>query len=161
MSAIRPSPRPSSMPSVMRLPTWASSTSTCQSRPKKSGKLCNPREAGNRRGAMFPKPFDYVMPATLDEAIQKLQQDKAMALAGGNGLIPAMSLGRAAPALLVDLRQLADLAGLAPRTEGGWRIGALTTYATLATSQALQENYPALAEAIRGLSDPAVRNRAT
>jgi aerobic carbon-monoxide dehydrogenase medium subunit len=110
---------------------------------------------------MYPKPFDYVMPATLDEAIQKLQQDKAMALAGGSGLVPAMSLGRAAPALLVDLRQLADLAGLAPRPEGGWRIGALTTYATLATSQTLQENYPALAEAIQGLSDPAVRNRAT
>lgn len=110
---------------------------------------------------MYPKPFDYVTPKTLDEAIQNLQQDKAMALAGGSGLVPAMSMGRVAPALLVDLRQLTDLAGLSALPEGGWRIGALTPYATLAESQTLQENYPALAEAILGLSDPAVRNRAT
>jgi carbon-monoxide dehydrogenase medium subunit len=110
---------------------------------------------------MYPKTFDYVTPKTLDEAIQSLQLDKAMVLAGGSGLLPASAMGRIAPMLLVDLCYLTELAGLSPLPEGGWHIGALTTYATLAESRTLQENYPVLAEAVWGLSDPAVRNRAT
>jgi carbon-monoxide dehydrogenase medium subunit len=77
-------------------------------------------------------------------------------LAGGHSLLPLMKMRLAAPTLLVDLRKLSDLRGIA-RSNGGFRIGALTTHA--AVSQASELGVAA--HAAGKISDQQVRNRGT
>src|SRR5438128_1232597 len=68
---------------------------------------------------MKPAPFDYLAPASLDEALEILAQrgDEAKVLAGGQSLVPLLNLRLARPALLVDLNRLSDLAYV--RTDDG------------------------------------------
>ena len=81
---------------------------------------------------MIPAEFDYVRPGSVDEAVSALADggEDAKLLAGGHSLLPLMKLRLAAPTLLVDIGGLDDLRGV-ERENGGWRIGALTTHATL------------------------------
>ena len=78
---------------------------------------------------MIPAQFDYVAPATLDEAVRLLADrvDDAKLLAGGHSLLPAMKLRLAQPALLVDIGRIRDLSYIAPG-DGHVRIGAMTTH---------------------------------
>jgi carbon-monoxide dehydrogenase medium subunit len=107
---------------------------------------------------MIPAEFDYVAPETLDDAIKALSDggEDAKLLAGGHSLLPLMKLRLATPALLVDLRKVQGLDGV-ERSNGGWRIGALTSHATL-------ERTPDLGLVCRAagtIADPQVRNRGT
>ncbi|MFB0977166.1 MAG: FAD binding domain-containing protein, partial [Myxococcota bacterium] len=54
---------------------------------------------------MKPAPFDYVVPATLEEAVGYLADEdiESHVLAGGQSLVPAMNMRMARPELLVDL----------------------------------------------------------
>ncbi len=110
---------------------------------------------------MFPAPFDYHKPATLGEALRLLRElPDARLLAGGHSLIPAMKLRLSAPAALIDIGGLTELRGV--RAEGGvLRIGALTTHATLASSEAVRRASPLLAECAAQIGDPQVRNCGT
>ena len=67
---------------------------------------------------MIPAQFDYMAPATLDEAVCVLAEhpDGAKVLAGGHSLIPAMKLRLAQPQLLVDIARIKSLAYI--REEG-------------------------------------------
>jgi CO/xanthine dehydrogenase FAD-binding subunit len=60
---------------------------------------------------MKPAPFDYVIPATIEEAIGYLANDdvEAHVLAGGQSLVAAMNMRMSRPELLVDLGKLDDL----------------------------------------------------
>jgi aerobic carbon-monoxide dehydrogenase medium subunit len=105
---------------------------------------------------MIPAEFDYVAPETLDDAIRALADggEDAKLLAGGHSLLPYMKLRLAAPALLVDLRRVPDLAGI--QTNGDVRIGAMTTHSALARANA------GLASAAAAtIADQQVRNRGT
>ena len=84
----------------------------------------------------------------------------AKLLAGGHSLIPLMKLRLAAPAALIDIGRIAELKGIGV-TGGRVRIGALTTHAELAASDALRRSCPMLAEAAAQVGDPQVRNRGT
>lgn len=57
---------------------------------------------------MKPAAFDYLRPASLDEAIQALSgaQEDAMALAGGQSLLPLLSLRMSSVGRLVDIGRL-------------------------------------------------------
>jgi carbon-monoxide dehydrogenase medium subunit len=107
---------------------------------------------------MIPAQFDYAAPDTLDEAISLLGQggEDAKLLAGGHSLLPLMKLRLAAPSLLVDLRKVPGLDGV-ERQNGSWRIGPLTTHATLERAPELG----ILARAAGTIADPQVRNRGT
>lgn len=110
---------------------------------------------------MIPAAFDYRRAASVGEALGLLaQHDDAKLLAGGHSLIPMMKLRLAAPALLVDITRIPGLAGIAA---DGRRItiGALTAHATLAASDVLRAQAPALWDAANQLGDPQVRNRGT
>ena len=106
---------------------------------------------------MIPPEFDYVAPASLDEALQALQQggEDAKVLAGGHSLIPLMKLRLAFPTLLVDLRKLDDLRGI--RANGEVTIGALTTHAEIEDDKGLG----LLARAASTIADRQVRHRGT
>ena len=56
---------------------------------------------------MKPAPFDYVRPGSLDDAIAALAGDPgAKVLAGGQSLVPLLSMRLAAPSRLVDINGL-------------------------------------------------------
>lgn len=111
---------------------------------------------------MYPAPFDYHTPKTIDEALALMKQhgDEAKLLAGGHSLLPLMKLRLATPAVIIDIGRLPDLAYI--REEGNAVvIGALTTHAMAASSLVLRQKYPMLAEAAAAIGDPQVRNRGT
>lgn len=105
--------------------------------------------------------FDYTAPATSREAVADLGLPGTRPLAGGQGLLTAMKLGRLAPPRIVDLRRIPELQGVTESAGGGLRIGAMTTLTQLADVPGLAERYPALAEAAGAIADPQVRNRGT
>ena len=110
---------------------------------------------------MYPANTTYHRAGSVAEAVQLLAANEgAKVLAGGHSLIPAMKLRLAAPAALVDIGRIEALKGIT--LEGGsLSIGALTTFATIASSDLVQAHAPLLAEAAGVVGDPAVRNRGT
>lgn len=109
---------------------------------------------------MFPSQFAYHRPATVDEAVQLLQQDPdAKILAGGHSLLPAMKLRLAAPSALVDLNQIDSLRQIA--VNGNVRIGAMATYEQMYEAADLQQVLPILKETIYQLGDRQVQARGT
>ncbi|HMO00336.1 MAG TPA: xanthine dehydrogenase family protein subunit M [Miltoncostaeaceae bacterium] len=111
---------------------------------------------------MLPARFDYLAPASLDEALSILAErgEDAKVLAGGQSLIPLMKFRLAQPAVLVDLGGVPGLDGLEEDGEA-LRIGAMRTTASLADDAILRERYPAMATAAPLISDPIIRNRGT
>lgn len=110
---------------------------------------------------MYPANTTYHRAGSVAEAVQLLTDNAgAKILAGGHSLIPAMKLRLAAPEALVDIGHIDALRGIS--LEGGSLvIGALTTFAEIASSDLVQANAPVLAEATGVVGDPAVRNRGT
>jgi carbon-monoxide dehydrogenase medium subunit len=106
---------------------------------------------------VIPAEFDYVAPASIDEALQALASggEDAKLLAGGHSLLPLMKLRLAAPTLLVDLRKVPGLTGI--QQNGGVTIGAMTTHSAIAAEAGLG----LIAEVAGTIADPQVRNRGT
>lgn len=111
---------------------------------------------------MIPAAFEYRRAATVDEAVDILAQvgDEAKLLAGGHSLLPLMKLRLAAPALLVDIGRLRDLAYV--RDEGDTvAVGALTRHRDLETSEVLREAVPLISHVAGQVGDPQVRHCGT
>ena len=104
--------------------------------------------------------FDYARPTTVADAVRAAAADDARLVAGGQSLLPAMKLGLAAPAALVDLAGIAALKGIA-RLGDSFRIGAMATHAEVAADPALRAAIPALADLAGRIGDRQVRNRGT
>ncbi len=110
---------------------------------------------------MYPASFDYYRPKTVTEAVDLLRANRdARVLAGGHSLLPLMRLRLASPGALVDIGGLADLKGIQAGADF-LTIGALTTHAMVAASEAVQRACPILAEAAAQIGDLQVRNRGT
>jgi carbon-monoxide dehydrogenase medium subunit len=107
---------------------------------------------------VIPAEFDYVAPASLEEALQALQEggEDAKLLAGGHSLLPLMKLRLAAPSLLVDLRRVPGLSGIR-RDDGAFKIGAMTVHHVVASEAGLG----LAAKAASTIADQQVRNRGT
>ncbi|MEX5729219.1 carbon-monoxide dehydrogenase medium subunit [Rhodovulum iodosum] len=103
--------------------------------------------------------FEFDRPATLDEAIALMSEEEAQALGGGQTLIPTLKQRLAAPARLVSLTAIPELAGVCVADDGALCVGATTTHAAIAQEAAA--HYPALAALAGNIGDPAVRNRGT
>ena len=111
---------------------------------------------------MYPRPFEYVRPSTLHEAVDILTKkvEKAKILAGGQSLLPLMKLRIASPQLVVDINRLPGLDFL--KEEGGaLRIGALVRHRDVERSRIVQTTYPLLSDAAKVIGDPQVRNLGT
>src|SRR5215831_4527462 len=116
----------------------------------------------SRSKPMIPTAFDYVRAGSLAQAIDLLRRDPegTKLVAGGHTLIPTLKLRLASPALLVDIRGIADMKGISIGNES-IRIGALTTHAELLASEPLHEVLPIFRQAANRIADPQVRNRGT
>ena len=111
---------------------------------------------------MKPAAFEYVRPASLDEALGVLRQrgDDAKVLAGGQSLVPLMNFRLARPAMIVDLNGLGDLAYIRP-ANGGLALGAMTRQRTIEKSAVVRERAPLLAEATPLIGHLPIRTRGT
>lgn len=110
---------------------------------------------------MKPAPFSYVRPSTLDEALAVLAADPhAKVLAGGQSLVPLLSMRLAQPSTLVDINGLPELAYV--RTdEDGVRIGALARHADVEADVDAWRAQPLLRQALHLVAHPTIRNRGT
>jgi carbon-monoxide dehydrogenase medium subunit len=111
---------------------------------------------------MKPPPFDYVAAKTVDEALHALAEggEDAKVLAGGQSLIPLMSLRLARPSLLVDVTRIAELGGIA-RTNGSLSIGATVRHRQAERSDEIRTAVPLIAEAMPHIGHLAIRTRGT
>ncbi|MGH9070438.1 MAG: FAD binding domain-containing protein [Acidimicrobiales bacterium] len=110
---------------------------------------------------MYPAGFEYLVPASLSEALQMLAStEDAKVIAGGQSLIPMMKLRFARPSTLIDLAHIKGLDQLT-ETDDELQVGAMMTHAALAGSEVLQARYPVMASAAPQIADPIVRNRGT
>lgn len=109
---------------------------------------------------MKPAPFDYVAPASLDEAVSALASGDgdAKVLAGGQSLIPMLALRLARPATLVDINRLPGLDTIR-EASGMLEIGALVRQRALERWAASRS--PLFAEVLRHVAHPPIRNRGT
>jgi len=111
---------------------------------------------------MLLREVEYVRPATIDEAISLLaEHDGARALAGGQTLVNVMKARAAAPDVLVDLQDLAELREIGFSSDGMLEIGAMVTYTQLMASSEVDVARPILAEVAGTIADVQVRNRGT
>lgn len=105
--------------------------------------------------------FDYLRPATLDEALAAGARPGAMYLAGGTNLLDLMKIGVMAPGTVVDITRLPGLTGIEPLEDGGYRIGALVRNAALARDPGFAAAFPMVAEALLSGASGQIRNAAT
>jgi carbon-monoxide dehydrogenase medium subunit len=105
--------------------------------------------------------FDYACPTTLGEAVQLLAaHDDAKALAGGQSLVPLLAFRLVQPALLVDLRKLADLRGIRV-AQSGVTLGAMVRWRDIEDDARLAGAHPLLKAAIAHVAHYQIRNRGT
>jgi aerobic carbon-monoxide dehydrogenase medium subunit len=111
---------------------------------------------------MIPAQFDYVKPASLDEAVRALADggEDAKVIAGGQSLMPLLRLRLAYPELLVDVGGIDELQGVT-HEDGSLLIGARTTHYQLVHDPLIAEHCGIIAEAAAMVADPAVRHRGT
>jgi 2-furoyl-CoA dehydrogenase FAD binding subunit len=111
---------------------------------------------------MKPKAFDYLAPATPDEALDALAQtgDDARVLAGGLSLVPMLNYRLVEPGLLIDISRIEALRYIRLK-DGAIEIGAGTTQAELNAWPELAERVPLLAAAFPFLGHFQTRSRGT
>ncbi len=110
---------------------------------------------------MKPAPFAYLRPRTLDEALAGLAGERdAKVLAGGQSLVPLLSMRLAAPGTLVDINGLPGLADVEAGPDGV-RVGALARHADVLASEAAARVQPLLGLALQHVAHPTIRNRGT
>jgi carbon-monoxide dehydrogenase medium subunit len=112
-----------------------------------------------------PAPFDYRRPGSVAEAVQILAgEPNAKVLAGGQSLVPLLSMRLAAPAMLVDINAIPGLDTievLGNEGDGGVRVGALTRHAAVLASADVSRVQPLVPLALANVAHATIRNRGT
>jgi carbon-monoxide dehydrogenase medium subunit len=108
-----------------------------------------------------PAPFAYRRPETLEAALEALAGEPgAKVLAGGQSLVPLLSMRLAAPATLVDVNRLPDLDAVSV-TGDEVRVGALVRHADLLAHEGARAAQPLVAMALSHVAHATIRNRGT
>jgi aerobic carbon-monoxide dehydrogenase medium subunit len=114
---------------------------------------------------MKPGPFAYSAPTSVGETLQVLADlgPDGKVLAGGQSLIPILSMRLATFPHLVDINRVSELDTIEPLTSNGHgvRVGALARHSHVERSPVTALACPALVQALRFVAHPAVKNRGT
>jgi 2-furoyl-CoA dehydrogenase FAD binding subunit len=113
---------------------------------------------------MKPRPFDYVRPDTVEEAVAILAEhgDDARILAGGQTLLAMLNLRVVEPAILVDITRIPELAVIREIGSGDKiEVGAAVTQNRLMAWPALAQKLPLLAAALPFVGHFQTRNKGT
>jgi xanthine dehydrogenase YagS FAD-binding subunit len=108
------------------------------------------------------KPFEYVNPKSLDEAVAALGKEHARVMAGGTDLLGGMkdNLQDHHFEVLVNVKSIPDLAYIREVADM-IAIGAATKVQNVADDPMVQEKLPALAQAAGIVASPQIRNVGT
>jgi carbon-monoxide dehydrogenase medium subunit/6-hydroxypseudooxynicotine dehydrogenase subunit alpha len=108
-----------------------------------------------------PPPFAYARAGSVEEALELLAEggEDAKPLAGGQSLVPALSLRLVRPTHLVDIDRVAAL-DTVRESDGGLTIGALARHVRLAHLPA-NGRFGAIGAAARSIGHEAIRIRGT
>jgi carbon-monoxide dehydrogenase medium subunit len=111
---------------------------------------------------MKPAPFDYVKPKSVAEVSAALGAEgaNAAAIAGGQSLLPMLSLRVALPNILVDIGGLDELKQVSATADTIY-IGALTTHATIEDGRLPEDCNGLMRKVASKISYRAVRNHGT
>ena len=107
--------------------------------------------------------FEYLEPATLDEAVALLGRfgGRANLLAGGTDLLVEVKESIRAPDYLIDIKRIPGMDRLSFEPRDGLRIGAQVSARELEIAPVVRQHYAGLLQALRELGSIQVRNRAT
>jgi 2-furoyl-CoA dehydrogenase FAD binding subunit len=111
---------------------------------------------------MKPRPFDYVRPDNVDEAIALLSEhgEEARVLAGGQSLMAMLNLRLADPQVLIDISRLSELDTI--REIGGKiEVGAAVTQNKFLAWSGLAEKLPLVAKMLPFVGHVQTRNKGT
>jgi carbon-monoxide dehydrogenase medium subunit len=111
---------------------------------------------------MIPAPFDYLAPASVEEAVQALAHygDDAKVLAGGQSLLPVLRMRLNAPDVVIDIGRIDSLRGI--RDDGdAIVIGALTTHHEVLNDALVREHALLVTKAAAEVADAQIRHRGT
>lgn len=110
---------------------------------------------------MKPAPFDYLRPTSLAQALEMYASaTDAKVLAGGQSLIPLLSMRLAAPAVVVDLGGVSGLAAI-DVDSAGVRIAAMARHTAVERHHGVRTAQPLIGQALRLVAHPTIRNRGT
>jgi CO/xanthine dehydrogenase FAD-binding subunit len=108
-----------------------------------------------------PAPFKYARAESAEEASSLLTQygDEAKILAGGQSLIPLMSMRLARPEVLVDINRVEELKAIS--RNGNLTIGATASQASVLRSADVQQYAPILSASMHHVGHVGIRSRGT
>lgn len=106
------------------------------------------------------KRFDFIQPATIEEAIAAWTPEAAW-LGGGTNLVDLMKTGALQPELVIDITRLQGLGNIETLPDGSTRIGALVNNSDLAYDPGISRRFPMVAEALLSGASGQLRNAAT
>jgi carbon-monoxide dehydrogenase medium subunit len=111
---------------------------------------------------MKPAAFDYVVPDSLEAAVEALAaaNGDGKVMAGGQSLMPLLNFRMARPSVVVDLSCIPGLSFIELRDDTV-AIGALTRHADLEFSNLIAAKLPVMAAAMPHVAHLAIRNRGT
>ncbi len=114
---------------------------------------------------MKPAPFTYHRPREVAEAVELLARlevegGHAKVLAGGQSLLPLLSMRLAAPGHLVDVTALPGLDHVRV-DDAGVTVGALVRHRVLERHEGAHTAQPLLRRALQHVAHPTIRNRGT
>lgn len=110
------------------------------------------------------KPFKFLSPGTVDEAVDLFGQhsETARFMAGGTDVIVKVKEGWMAPDYLISLNKIPELAELhLNEATGELSIGATVTHAVLENSLTIRNDYPIIYDAVSNIGSLQVRNMGT
>ena len=109
------------------------------------------------------RPFEYVAPDRLDEALERLARsgDETILLGGGTATVLLMKQDLIAPDVVIDLGRIPELEGIDTRPDRGLRLGATCRLVDLEDSAAVREAYPVVARTAHRVGNVRVRSVAT
>ena len=108
------------------------------------------------------RPFDYVEPETLEEALEILAGDPedTLVMAGGTSLVILMKQDLVRPSRVLGLRRLAELRAIGAAGDG-LALGALATHGALARSSVVRAHAAALTSTFAAVATVRIREQAT
>lgn len=112
---------------------------------------------------MKPAAFEYAAPRSLNEALDILRErgDDAKVLAGGQSLVPAMSMRLSRPSTLVDINRIKEF-GAEPRVEGTQLvIPPLVRHREIELCEIVRKSCPVLSESASHVGHIQIRHRGT
>jgi aerobic carbon-monoxide dehydrogenase medium subunit len=111
---------------------------------------------------MKPAAFEYRAPDTVEEVLDLIgsRSQDASLLAGGQSLVPMMSMRVARPELVVDLNRAPGLDGV-ERFDGVVRIGGMARQRAVELQPEIRRELPLLPAALSHVAHVAIRTRGT